>query len=73
MPAALRLTLASGSRGRRYLLERAGYDFDVLPADIDELGVRRELVAVLPAAEAAKERQALSDVARQSVEILQAR
>ncbi len=32
----LRLILASGSRGRRYLLERDGYAFDVCPADIDE-------------------------------------
>jgi len=31
-----RLTLASRSQGRRYLLERAGYSFDVMPADIDE-------------------------------------
>jgi septum formation protein len=31
-----RLTLASGSQGRRYLLERAGYTFDVQPANIDE-------------------------------------
>ncbi len=32
----LRLILASGSRGRRYLLEREGYTFDVHPADIEE-------------------------------------
>lgn len=32
----LRLILASGSRGRRYLLERAGLAFDVHPANIDE-------------------------------------
>jgi septum formation protein len=31
-----RLILASGSQGRRYLLQRAGYTFDVLPANIDE-------------------------------------
>jgi septum formation protein len=31
-----RLILASGSRGRRELLERAGYAFEVLPAGIDE-------------------------------------
>jgi septum formation protein len=36
MRSPLRLTLASGSRGRRYLLERAGYAFDVLPANVDE-------------------------------------
>lgn len=42
-------------------------------SDLDELGIRRELVAVLPAAEAVKERRALSEHARQSVEVLQAR
>jgi len=31
-----RLTLASGSWGRRWLMEQAGYAFDVLPANIDE-------------------------------------
>jgi septum formation protein len=31
-----RLILASGSSARRQLLERAGYDFEVLPAGIDE-------------------------------------
>ena len=36
MTGQQRLILASGSRGRRYLLERAGYAFDVQPADIDE-------------------------------------
>jgi len=32
----LRLILASGSRGRRYLLEREGYTFEVRPANVDE-------------------------------------
>ena len=31
-----RLTLASGSRGRRYLLETAGYTFDVKPSNVPE-------------------------------------
>jgi septum formation protein len=31
-----RLILASGSRGRRELLEQAGLNFEVMPADIDE-------------------------------------
>jgi septum formation protein len=31
-----RLTLASGSVGRRYLMEKWSYTFDVKPADIDE-------------------------------------
>src|SRR5437870_13301796 len=36
MPFPHRLILASGSRGRRYLLEKAGFTFEVHPADIDE-------------------------------------
>ena len=35
-PLPFRLTLASGSQGRRWLLEKAGFDFNVIPADIDE-------------------------------------
>jgi septum formation protein len=31
-----RLILASGSHGRRWLMEQAGYPFDVIPANIDE-------------------------------------
>jgi septum formation protein len=31
-----RLILASGSTGRRYLLERAGYRFEIMPAHIEE-------------------------------------
>jgi septum formation protein len=31
-----RLTLASGSQGRRYLLERAGYTFTVKPSNVPE-------------------------------------
>src|SRR5262249_24556423 len=31
-----RLILASGSQGRRYLLDREGYAFDVRPSDVDE-------------------------------------
>ena len=47
-----RLTLASGSRGRRELLQLHGYRFDVRPADIDEptearLGDVRQYVAEL--------------------------
>jgi septum formation protein len=33
---AIPLTLASGSRGRRYLLEQAGYTFDVKPSNVPE-------------------------------------
>jgi septum formation protein len=35
-PLPIRLTLASGSPARKDLLARAGYAFDVLPANIDE-------------------------------------
>ena len=47
-----RLTLASGSHGRRWLLEQAGYTFDVKPSHIDEptearLGDCRHYVAEL--------------------------
>lgn len=31
-----RLTLASGSQGRKYLLEKAGYTFDIRPANVNE-------------------------------------
>ena len=36
MSQPYRLVLASGSAGRRELLEKAGYAFDVIPANIDE-------------------------------------
>jgi nucleoside triphosphate pyrophosphatase len=47
-----RLILASGSHGRRYLLEQAGYTFEIKPANIDEpnearLGDCRHYVAEL--------------------------
>lgn len=47
-----RLILASGSHGRRYLMEQAGYSFTVQPANIDEptearLGDCRHYVAEL--------------------------
>jgi septum formation protein len=36
IPLPFRLTLASGSHGRRYLLERARYTFDVKPSNVPE-------------------------------------
>jgi septum formation protein len=36
IPLPFRLTLASGSQGRRYLLDRAGYTFDVKPSNVPE-------------------------------------
>jgi septum formation protein len=35
-PQSFRLILASGSLGRRELLKRAGFQFEIMPADIDE-------------------------------------
>jgi septum formation protein len=35
-PQPPRLILASGSQGRRYLLERLGYRFEVMPSSVDE-------------------------------------
>ena len=35
-PTPLRLILASGSAGRRYLLDRAGWSFEVVPSHVDE-------------------------------------
>jgi septum formation protein len=36
MADALRLILASGSEGRRHLLTKAGYTFEVIPSGVDE-------------------------------------
>lgn len=44
MPEATRLILASGSTARRTLLEAAGLNFDVIPANIDEGKIRDAIV-----------------------------
>lgn len=44
MPDATRLILASGSAARRTLLEAAGLNFDVIPANIDEGKIRDDIV-----------------------------
>lgn len=44
MPDATRLILASGSAARRALLEAAGLNFDVIPANIDEAKIRDAIV-----------------------------
>jgi septum formation protein len=36
IPLPFTLILASGSRGRRYLLEKAGYSFVIQPSNVDE-------------------------------------
>jgi len=38
----MKLILGSGSRGRRGVLEQAGYQFEVVTADIDEKAVRHD-------------------------------
>ncbi len=44
MPEATHLILASGSAARRTLLEAAGLNFDVIPANIDEGKIRDAIV-----------------------------
>jgi len=44
VPEATRLILASGSAARRTLLEAAGLNFDVIPANIDEGKIRDAIV-----------------------------
>jgi septum formation protein len=61
-----RLILASGSQGRRYLMEQAGYTFTVRPANIDEptearLGDCRHYVAELAWLKAAAVAPSVSD------------
>jgi septum formation protein len=43
MPEATRLILASGSAARKAMLEAAGLTFDVVPADVDEAGLREAM------------------------------
>jgi septum formation protein len=61
----MRLLLASGSPRRRDLLTHAGYDFDVLPVDVDETLRRGELprayVARLASAKSARAVETLGE------------
>ncbi len=52
MPEASRLVLASGSAARRALLEAAGLEFDIIPADIDEAAIRDAILEKTSGAEA---------------------
>jgi septum formation protein len=66
MTFPMRLILASGSRGRRWLMEQAGYSFEVRPANIDEPveaehGDIREYVQRVAWMKAAKVAPAVSD------------
>lgn len=36
----MKLILGSQSKSRKYVLDKAGYEFDVMPADIDEKAIR---------------------------------
>jgi septum formation protein len=49
-----RLILASGSPFRRNMLEAAGLEFEVVPPDVDEAGLKRELMGCGGAAVAAE-------------------
>jgi septum formation protein len=49
-PGVPRLVLASGSASRRRMLEAAGVEFRVFPADIDEEAITRELQVRSPPA-----------------------
>jgi septum formation protein len=65
-PLPFRLILASGSWGRRWLLEQAGYTFEILPANIEEptearLGSCRHYVAELAWLKAAAVAPKVSD------------
>ena len=44
----MKLILGSGSKGRKFILENAGYDFDVMTADIDEKAIRNDDYEKLP-------------------------
>lgn len=44
----MKLILGSGSKWRKIILEKAGYDFDVMTADIDEKAFRSENYEELP-------------------------
>ena len=39
----MKIILGSGSKWRKIILEKAGYDFEVMTADIDEKAIRRSL------------------------------
>ena len=65
-PLPFRLVLASGSHGRRWLMQQAGYTFDVVPANIDEptearLGDCRHYVGELAWLKAAATASKVSD------------
>jgi septum formation protein len=44
----MKIILGSQSKGRQYVLKQAGYDFEVMPADIDEKQIRSTNYEELP-------------------------
>jgi septum formation protein len=69
-PGRREMILASASASRRRLLEAAGLSFRVVPADIDEAALKRELARQVPAAGAAAVAQ---DLARAKARAVSAR
>jgi septum formation protein len=69
-PGRREMILASASASRRRLLEAAGLSFRVVPADIDEAALKRELAGQVPAAGAAAVAQDLARAKARAVSAL---
>lgn len=67
---AARLILASGSTTRRALLEAAGIDIEVHPADVDEAAIRDSLLAADAVVSHESIAQALADAKAKTVSAL---
>lgn len=64
----MKLILGSKSFGRKYVLEKAGYEFDVMSADIDEKAIRSDDYEELPMLLArAKAKALLSKIKKTSI------
>jgi septum formation protein len=63
------LILASGSPYRRKMLEAAGLAFRVVPADVDEVALKRSLAAQTPKPAPAAIADALARAKAQSVSV----
>lgn len=66
-PGRQELVLASASASRRRLLEAAGLSFRIIPPDVDEAGLKREILGKTPRPGAAALAQALATAKAQSV------
>jgi nucleoside triphosphate pyrophosphatase len=69
-PGRGEMILASASASRRRLLEAAGLSFRVVPADVDEAALKRELAKQVPAASAAAIAQDLARAKARAVSAL---